>query len=57
MTGLLLEVHNIAPGRGNALGVPGASGALNFLASPTPQPFRVVLRVTSPVDWLATERD
>jgi hypothetical protein len=54
MTGLLLEVHNIAPGRGNA---PGASGALSFLVSPTPLPFRAVLRVTSPVDWLATERD
>ena len=57
MTGLLLEVHNIAPGRGNALGVPRASGALSFLVSPTPLPFRAVLRVTSPVDWLATERD
>ena len=56
MTGLLLEVHNITPAAGTLSAFP-VLPALSTSGITTPLPFRAVLRVTSPVDWLATERD
>ena len=56
MTGLLLEFHNIRPAAGTLSAFP-VLPALSTSGITTPLPFRAVLRVTSPVDWLATERD
>jgi hypothetical protein len=58
----LPRAHGQAPEEFGPPGQPTADrlsaiGYCLFLVSPTPLPFPAVLRVISPVDWPATERD